>query len=332
MTRRKHKKKLRAGRFLAFLLACALVILCAYFVIDRLVLAARHHISDAEITLFTPAAEPTPVATIPPIEQESLDEDVVVVQANPMGVPAAVTPTVTPAPQGVQATAEGDGTLRLDRGEKVQLPLTGLIIGIDPGHQLHGNNDQEPVAPGSRETKAKVASGTSGAATGTPEYAVNLDIALKLRDRLEGLGADVIMTRTTNDVDISNIERAQMCNDAGCDIVLRLHCNGSTNAQANGIGLYVTETGSIALPSYQAAELLLPAMAKATGAHPAGIFRRDTYSGLNWSTVPSILVEMGYMSNYDEDLKLEDEAYQELLVDGMARGLAQIFSRSLDGE
>ena len=117
--------------------------------------------------------------------------------------------------------------------------LTGVKIGIDPGHQAHGNSAQEAVAPGSSETKAKVSSGTYGRFTGVPEYEVNLDISLQLRDALEALGCEVYMTRETNDVDISNQERAIMMNELGVDLVLRIHCNGSTNKSAQGIGLYI---------------------------------------------------------------------------------------------
>lgn len=205
--------------------------------------------------------------------------------------------------------------------------LEGIVIGIDPGHQLHQNTDQEPVAPGSSETKAKVASGTAGVRTRVPEYQVNLEVSMQLRDALEALGCEVVMARETNDVDISNVERALMMNEAACDLVLRIHCNGSTNSGANGIGLYVTKTGDIAEESYAAAGVLLPAMVAATGARSDGIFQRDTYSGLNWSTVPSILVEMGYMSNPEEDEKLSDPAYQQLLVQGMVDGICAYVGR-----
>ena len=112
--------------------------------------------------------------------------------------------------------------------------LTGVKIGIDPGHQAQGNNGQEAVAPGSSETKAKVSSGTYGRFTGVPEYEVNLDISLQLREALEALGCEVYMTRETNDVDISNQERAIMMNELGVDLVLRIHCNGSTNRKRAG--------------------------------------------------------------------------------------------------
>ncbi len=205
--------------------------------------------------------------------------------------------------------------------------LTGVKIGIDPGHQAHANSAQEAIAPGSSETKAKVASGTSGRYTGVPEYEVNLDISLQLRDALEALGCEVYMTRETNDVDISNQERAIMMNELGVDLVLRIHCNGSTNKSAQGIGLYIRKTGTNAEECMRAAEALLPAMVEATGAESDGIFRRDTYTGLNWSEVPSILVEMGFMTNEEEDYKLNDPAYQQLLVQGMVEGICAYMGR-----
>ena len=212
------------------------------------------------------------------------------------------------------------------RGE---LPLAGVRIGIDPGHQAKGNNAQEPVAPGSSETKAKVSSGTQGVSTRVPEYVVNLDVSFLLRDALEAQGAEVYMTREAHDVDISNVERATMMNELGVDLVLRIHCNGSENSSTKGISLYVKPTGAGAEESYLASEALLPAMVEATGARSIGIFKRDTYSGLNWSEAPSILVEMGFMSNPEEDELLNDPAYQQKLVSGMVQGVADYMGREL---
>lgn len=228
---------------------------------------------------------------------------------------------------GVNALAE-DGWSWIEEPTPAQtLRLSGIKIGIDPGHQLHQNSEQEAVSPTSSETKAKVASGTAGVKTGVPEYQVNLDVSLQLRDALEALGCEVYMTRETNEVDISNKERALMMNEYGVDLVLRIHCNGAENSSANGIGLYVTKTGDIAEESYAMAEAILPAMTAATGARADGIFKRDTYTGQNWSTVPCIMVEMGFMSNPQEDVKLNDPEYQKLLVQGMADGICAYFER-----
>ena len=125
-----------------------------------------------------------------------------------------------------------------------------MLIGLDPGHQAHANRDKEPLSPGSKELKNKVSSGTQGVKTRINEYETNLTIALKLRDRLEAEGARVVMTRTTHDVNISNVERAQMMNAAGVDIWLRIHCNGSDNHDVHGMSMYVRDSGPCADESF----------------------------------------------------------------------------------
>lgn len=228
---------------------------------------------------------------------------------------------------GLTAFAEGEWMWVEEPTPAQTGRLSGIKIGIDPGHQARQNSEHEAVAPGSSETKMKVSSGTWGVASRKAEYEVNLEASLMLRDALEALGCEVYMTRETHDVNISNQERAIMMNEIGVDLVLRIHCNGSSKSKSNGIGLFVTRTGSVAEASYAAAEALLPAMTAATGANADGIFRRDTYTGMNWSTVPIILVEMGYMSNPEEDMKLVDPSYQQLLVEGMVSGICAYFGR-----
>ncbi len=202
-----------------------------------------------------------------------------------------------------------------------RLPLTGVKIGLDPGHQARGNNEKETVAPNSSEKKAKVTSGTSGVASGVPEYVLNLEIAFRLRDALESQGAEVFMTRETHDVDISNQERAKMMNALGVDLVLRIHCDGSENRGANGIGLYCSRSNAIAEESYRAAEAILPRVCEATGAKPHATVQNDNYTGQNWSEVPCVMVECGFLSNPDEDRLLNDEDYQWKLATGLTNGI-----------
>ena len=212
-----------------------------------------------------------------------------------------------------------------DETESAALPFEGVKIGIDPGHQAKGNNDKEPVAPGSKQTKAKVATGTRGVKSGSPEHEVNLQVSLLLRDILTALGAEVLMTRETADVNISNAERAIMMNEWGADAVVRIHCNGSTKSEAHGMGMYVRATGAEADESYLLAQYLLSAMKNKTSARGQGVFKRDSYTGLNWSEVPCVLIEMGYMTNPEEDLLLNDPGYQEKLALGIAEGLSAYF-------
>ena len=205
--------------------------------------------------------------------------------------------------------------------EKPALVLEGIRIGIDPGHQAKGNNEKETIAPNSSQTKPKVSSGTSGTATHIAEYVTVLEISLKLRDSLEAQGAQVYMTRESHDVNISNQERAKMMNEAGVDLVLRIHCDGANNRSKRGIALYCSKSNSIAAESHRAAEAILPAVCAATGANGNGIVSNDNYTGQNWSTVPCIMVECGFLSNPEEDALLNDDAYQQKLADGLTQGI-----------
>lgn len=261
------------------------------------------------------AAEVVEIQGTVAVENVTLAPDAV---AQDVTIEPTATSMATPQP-----TAEPTAT-----PEPTEAPrLYGLRIGIDPGHQAQANYDKEPIAPGSSEAKAKVASGTSGVRTGISEYVTDLEIALKLRDALEAEGCTVYMTREVNEIDISNLERAEMMNELGVDLVLRIHCDGATDKSANGIGMFVRQTGEKQAESEAAAKVLLEAMSEATGAKARGVFLRDTYTMNNWSVVPCILVECGFMTNPDEDEKLNDPAYQELLAQGMVEGIARYFER-----
>lgn len=214
--------------------------------------------------------------------------------------------------------------------ELERLPLTGVKIGLDPGHQAHGNNEKETVAPNSSEKKAKVTTGATGVETRIPEYQTVLEIAFKLRDALQAHGAEVYMTRESHDVDISNQERAKMMNALGVDLVLRIHCDGSENRGANGIGLYCSRSNAIAEESYRAAETILPRVCEATGAKPHATVQNDNYTGQNWSEVPCIMVECGFLSNPTEDHLLNDPDYQWRLAAGLTDGIID-YIRLRDG-
>ena len=240
---------------------------------------------------------------------------------------AEIAPGLTGELEEVTESEESAESAPAGAEEAPELRLAGVRIGIDPGHQAHANSQKEAVAPGSKTMKAKVSSGTAGCKTGIAEYVTVLEIAFKLRDALEAQGAEVYMTRESHDVDISNQERAIMMNDLGVDLVLRIHCDGSEKRKTHGIGMYVNATGDIAEESLRAAHCLMPAMCEATGAREFGIYQFDTYTGLNWSTVPCILVECGFMSNPEEDVLLNTPEYQQKLADGMVEGVAAYMGR-----
>ncbi|MDO5521016.1 MAG: N-acetylmuramoyl-L-alanine amidase [bacterium] len=283
--------------------------------------AATAEATDAVLT--QKVQEENEQATIKPTKEPAESKEVEatpVIVDNPTDKPIKK-PEKTMKPQATKAPEK-----ETPAPSKLPSSKRQFVVVIDPGHQIKQNSAQEAVAPGSKKTKKKVSSGTAGTYTGVAEYQVNLEVSLQLRDALEQLGYTVIMTRETNDVDISNIERAEVANKAKADVFIRIHCDGSEDHSVNGIFTICPTKNNpncsgIYKECYALSKCVLDDVIDTTDANSRGIMQTDTMSGINWCQVPVTIIEMGYMSNKKEDNALVSKDYQKKLVEGMSKGI-----------
>lgn len=218
------------------------------------------------------------------------------------------------------------------KGKKISTKVKIMpkaIVGIDAGHQKNANYELEPIGPGSSQKKIKVAGGTRGISTGKSEGTLNLEIALKLKEKLIDKGYKVVMVREKAEVNISNSERAKKLNKK-CDISIRIHADGSDNSTINGVSLLYPPAsnpyiGNLSGKSYKLASCILEKYCEKTGIKNNGLKGRNDLTGFNFSTIPVALIEMGYMTNYSEDEFMSSSSGQKKMVDGIALGVEKYY-------
>jgi N-acetylmuramoyl-L-alanine amidase len=200
------------------------------------------------------------------------------------------------------------------------------LVCLDPGHGTPPaiGRQAEPIGPGSGVLKIKDGGGAPG------EAAVALAIARRARALLIRRGYRVAMTRTGAVFRYGNggnVARAQFCNRRHAALMLRIHADGSTNTSQHGFSTlypawHKSWTDDIYTRSLKAARLVQAASVRATGAANLGLIKRTDLTGFNWSNVPAILVECGFMSNPSERRLLQSSAYEWKVARGLAAGAA----------
>lgn len=200
-----------------------------------------------------------------------------------------------------------------------------FTICIDAGHQEHGDGRLELIAPWSKLKKPRVSSGTAGIGTKNKEYQINLEVAMMLKSLLEKEGYNVVMTRDKNKVSLSNRERADIANNAKADLTIKLHCDGSNDGGKRGASVLIPsseikELSSIYSSSKEYGENLKETL-KNNGIKVNGVFERKDMTGFNWSQTPVVILEMGFMSNWEDDKMLGDKIYQEKIIESIIKSL-----------
>ncbi len=215
---------------------------------------------------------------------------------------------------------------------KKESPNRNRIIVIDPGHQLKGSNALEPNGPDSEIMKAEVTWGSKGVYTGQAEYELNLRVALLLRDELIRRGYSVVMIRETNNVDISNKERAEIANRYEAAAYIRIHANSWSDATMSG-AMTISQSARNPYPecaahypeSARLAYCILESFCEQTGIGKQKIREMDDMTGTTWSRVPTTIVEMGFLSNRADDRLMATEYFRQEAAIGIANGLDEYF-------
>ena len=199
--------------------------------------------------------------------------------------PIPATPTPSPVP------------LKSDHPD-----LKGKTIVIDPGHQAVPNTELETVIEKTSIEKEKATTGAVGINTGAKEYEVTLRYAMVLKEYLEGCGAKVILTRDSDDANISNIERAKIATDNKADYFIRLHADSAPDAKISGVKVYVPSTGKYSKTAAKDGKKLAETVAEGIGSTSLGSVQSNMYTGLNHAdSVRSYQLVIGYLSNSTDD-------------------------------
>ena len=269
----------------------------------------------------TTSTKRAPTATIAPTT-------IAPATSNPTAPPAAPAPTAPPVTAAVTTNPPvapaSSGSLAA---------LRGRTITVDPGHNggnyAHTSEINRPIFIGT-QTRACDTTGTE-TNDGYTEAAYNLDVALRLRAVLQAAGANVVMTRTTNDgwgpcID----QRAAIGNDAHAAAAISIHADGGP---ADGRGFHVLMPALVAGYTddiYTASHRLgidvrdaftATGMPTSTYYASQGLAERTDLGGLNLSNVPKVFIETGNMRNSTDASMLEDANFRQREAQDLAIGL-----------
>lgn len=180
-------------------------------------------------------------------------------------------------------------------------PLSGKVIIVDPGH---GGADAGAISP-----------------NGLREKELNLAVAVRLKQKLEDLGAEVLLTRE-DDRYLWLYDRVAIANRTGGAVLLSIHANNHDNRKIHGLEIWHH-------PDRKASAALAKALAEAvldqTKQHFRGIMSSKDFVLPREAQMPAVIFEMGYISNQEEEKLLLTEDFQGKIIDGICQGLIGYF-------
>lgn len=216
---------------------------------------------------------------------------------------------------------------------KTDNPRNKITVAIDAGHQKYGNSRLEAIGPGARSKKAKVSSGTAGRWSRLAEYQLNLIIAKKVKADLKKMGYNVYMVRSSNNVNIPNSKRVKKALKAGADILIHIHADSTTSSSVRGAHTIAQAKNNPYQKQYKKskrlAKCVIDSYCKSTSIKKwnGGTTYRNDLTGINYSSIPTIFIEMGFMSNKKEDLYMSKKKNQTKMAQGIANGIDKYFKK-----
>lgn len=203
------------------------------------------------------------------------------------------------------------------------------IIVIDPGHSSVGNPEKEPISPNSSKTKAKDVLGATGNYTNIPEHKTTVNIGLLLKDELIDRGYNVVMTKSEVDESLSNIERAEIGNENNADLVIRIHADSSNDTNVKGASILIPSeneyTKSISDISMNYGKKIIDTYTNELNIKNRGCIYREDMTGFNWSKVPVVILEMGFLSNKEDDEFISNVNNHSNIAKSIANGIDKCF-------
>ena len=221
-------------------------------------------------------------------------------------------------------------------------PLAGKLILLDPGHQLGNSNPRFRMQMAQTRFNGTIVKGcnTTGTATnsGFPEATFNWRVAKRLKTLLEDAGARVELTRSSNSYDAWGPcvwDRAKRANRLDADAMISIHADGAPSGDRGFFvltpGLVRGWTEDVVKPGRRLADAMISGMADA-GA-PRSNYIRDQLivsldtTGLNFSNVPTVTVELGNMRNAQDAGQMVRSAGQRQYAGWLYAGLERFFRR-----
>ena len=194
---------------------------------------------------------------------------------------------------------------------------TKRSIFLDPGH---GGSDPGAVSGGVREKD------------------LTLSVYNKVSSKLASLGYTVLTSRNV-DKYVDLVDRAEQANNANADMLLSIHFNGGGQGVARGIETYYYQSQEDRVPktnkenhnnserlerSRKLANKVQQNLLYQTGANDRGV-KRASFTVLRETSIPSILVELGFIDNPEERNKIKTNEYQERLANGIVDGIVAYY-------